>query len=152
MLDPEEPFVIEATGEVEAEPLLLDTDVFSYLLKGSPHADPWLPIVEGKYVLLAFVTVAELLVWAETRNWGEVKRERLQARLDATTIVPFNEGLIEEWAKLIVEARSTGHPLGQKPQANDAWIAATARLHGVPLATGNVSHYAGISGLELVTP
>ncbi len=91
-------------------------------------------------------------MWAETRNWGEGKRQRLQARLDATTVIPFNETLIEEWAKLIVEARSMNHPLGLKPQANDAWIAATARLHRVPLATGNVAHYSGISDLDLVEP
>ena len=152
MLEPEEPFVVDQSVDEDAEPLLLDTDVFSFLLKGGKKADPWLPLVDGKYLLLSFVTVAELLVWAETRGWGEAKRERLQARLDATTIIPFNEALIEEWAKLTVEARSTRHPLGEKAQANDAWIASTARLHGIPLATGNVGHYAGISDLELVHP
>jgi predicted nucleic acid-binding protein len=55
-----------------------------------------------------------------------------------------------EWARLVAAARSDGHPLGAKAQANDAWIAASARLYGVPLATGNAAHYTGIDGLDLV--
>ena len=136
----------------EADPLLLDTDVFSFLLKGSPAADPWIPLVQGKYLLLCFVTVAELLLWAETRKWGEAKRQLLHAKIDTTTVIPFNEALMAEWAAVVAEARGKGHPLGAKAQANDAWIAATARLYGVPLATGNLAHYAGIDGLDLVHP
>lgn len=146
-----EPFVVEEADE-DAEPVLLDTDVFSFLLKGSPASDPWVDIVDGKYLLLCFVTVAELLLWAETRRWGQPRRDRLQAKIDTTTVLPFNEALMAEWARVVAQGRSGGHPIGAKAQANDAWIAATARLYRVPLATGNAPHYADIPGVVLLGP
>jgi tRNA(fMet)-specific endonuclease VapC len=149
--DSPDQFVVEEADE-DAEPLLLDTDVFSFLLKGPPASGPWIALVEGKYLLLCFATVAELLLWAETHNWGQPRRDRLQAKIDTTTVLPYNEALMAEWARLVAAARSNGHAIGAKAQANDAWIAATARLYRVPLATGNAAHYAGIPGLDLVCP
>lgn len=67
-------------------------------------------------------------------------------------MIPSNEALIEEWARVTAETRKRGHPLGQKPQMHDAWIAATARLHDVPLATGNVAHFRDCDGVRLVGP
>lgn len=147
--DSEDQFVIDE-GDDRAEPVLLDTDVFSFLLKGPPASDPWIAVVEGKYLLLCFVTVAELLLWAETHNWGQPRRDGLRAKIDTTTVLPYNESLMAEWARLVAAARSDGHPIGAKAQANDAWIASTARLYGVPLAAGNEAHYAGIPGLSLL--
>jgi tRNA(fMet)-specific endonuclease VapC len=143
-------FVVEEEANEDAEPVLLDTDVFSFLLKGPPASDPWVPLVQGKYLLLCFVTVAELLLWAESHNWGQQRRDSLQAKIDTTTVLPYNEALMAEWARLVATARSDRHPIGAKAQANDAWIAATARLYRVPLATGNLAHYTGIPGLDLV--
>jgi tRNA(fMet)-specific endonuclease VapC len=143
--------VVEEADD-DVEPVLLDTDVFSFLLKGSPASDPWIESVDGRYLLLCFVTVAELLLWAEVRNWGQPRRDRLQAKIDTTTVLPFNEALMAEWARVVAAGRSAGHPIGAKAQANDAWIAATARLYGVPLATGNPAHYAGIPGVDLLRP
>lgn len=42
-----------------------------------------------------------------------------------------------------------GHPLGQPEHSNDAWIAATAVAHGVPLVTGNRRHFVGARNLTV---
>lgn len=45
--------------------VLLDTDVFSYLLKNDPRADPYRPHVRDQTLAVSFVTVGELLSGAE---------------------------------------------------------------------------------------
>jgi len=44
-------------------------------------------------------------------------------------------------------AQRKGRPVG----CADAWIAATALLHGVPLITHNAHHYSAVEGLEVIT-
>jgi tRNA(fMet)-specific endonuclease VapC len=38
--------------------LLLNTDVASFILKGSDYADPYLPVVSGQELALSFMSVA----------------------------------------------------------------------------------------------
>ena len=45
-----------------------------------------------------------------------------------------------------------GHPLGHRANANDLWIAACAVHYRLPLVTGNVRHFDGLPGLELLVP
>jgi tRNA(fMet)-specific endonuclease VapC len=40
--------------------LLLDTDVFSFLLKGDSRANAYTPLLQGHRLALSFMTVAEL--------------------------------------------------------------------------------------------
>ena len=55
--------------------LVLDTDVASYLFKNSPRAKPFRPLLKGKRLALAFVSVAELFKWTLKRQWGPRKVE-----------------------------------------------------------------------------
>lgn len=133
----------------DAEAVLLDTDVFSHLLRGGERAARWLPHVTGRYVLVSFITAGELKAWAESRNWGQVKRDALAARLRSTVVVPYDSALIDEYGHLFAEAKRLGHPLVGATQVADRWIAATARVLDVPLLTGNRRHFDGLPGLEL---
>jgi predicted nucleic acid-binding protein len=135
-----------------AEAVLVDTDVFSYLGLGGRPAEPWIPLVAERYVLVSFVTAGELKAGAEFKNWGHAKRADLDARLASSVIVPYDSALIDEYARVYAEARRQGHALAAKAQANDRWIAATARLLDVPLLTNNRAHFAGLPRLELPEP
>jgi predicted nucleic acid-binding protein len=127
--------------------VLLDTDAFSFLHRGDSRAEALRPIVEGRLPLLSFVTVGELLRGALQAGWGEVKRAALQARIDAMTVLPYDEVVIHAYAVATTWAVAHGHPLGQKEHSNDAWIAATAVAHGVALVTGNNRHFQGLPDL-----
>jgi predicted nucleic acid-binding protein len=100
--------------------------------------------------LLSFITVGELLRGARQAGWGESKRKALQARIDAMTVLPYDEVIITAYAQITAWAVAHGHPLGQAVHSNDAWIAATAVSHGVPLVSANRRHFAGCQGLTLL--
>jgi predicted nucleic acid-binding protein len=54
--------------------VVLDTDVFSYLLKtGDKKGDLYRPHVQGKTIAVTFITVGELLYGAEKKKWGKKK-------------------------------------------------------------------------------
>ena len=130
--------------------VLLDTDAFSYLHRAAPEAEELRPKVEGRLPLLSFVSVGELLSGALQRGWGEQKRTQLQARIDSMTVIPFDEIVIGAYAETTAWAVAHGHPLGAAVHSNDAWIAATARAHAVPLLTNNRRHFDGCPGLVLL--
>ena len=138
------------TGPPPAGAVLLDTDAFSYLHRGGTRAEAFRPVVEGRLPMLSFVTVGELLRGALLANWGEGKRAALQARIDAMTVLPYDEVVIGAYAVATAWGVAHGHPLGQKEHSNDAWIAATAVAHGVELLTGNRRHFAGLPDLVVL--
>ena len=46
---------------------------------------------------------------------------------------------------------ATRQRAGQSITPNDAWIAACALRHGVPLVTHNAKHFQNIEDLEIIT-
>lgn len=130
--------------------VLLDTDVFSYLLKlGDARAEPYKPHVRDKTIAISFVTVGELLSGAEKRNWGAPKRAELESRLRSVVIVPFDLDVCREYAKLGWLKTPESSP--RNIAANDRWIAACAIRHNIPLVTNNRRHFEGIERLRLIT-
>lgn len=131
--------------------VLLDTDAFSYLHRGGVRAEPLRPLIEGQLPMLSFITVGELLRGALQGGWQEARRIQLQTSIDAMTVLPYDEIIIGHYAEITAWAVGHGHPLGQAEHGNDAWIAATARAHGVPLLTGNLRHFTDCPGLRLLS-
>jgi hypothetical protein len=52
-------------------PLLIDTDVISFLFKRDTRAELYRPHLQNTLPLVSFMTIAELEQWALIRNWGE---------------------------------------------------------------------------------
>ena len=130
--------------------VVVDTDVFIWLTRGKREAVRYAPLVAGKRMILSFATVAELWRGAEARSYGEESQRKLESDISLAIVVQPTNELTREWARLTNEARLHGHPLGQKAQAHDAWVAATARHFSVPLLTENRRHFDGLSGVTLV--
>ncbi len=93
------------------------------------------------------MTVAELDRWTLARNWGEDRRRALERHLRSFVIYPFDRALCRGWAEVSDGARRRGRPI----TTSDAWIAATARVHQIPLVTHNAEDYVGVEGLTLIT-
>jgi tRNA(fMet)-specific endonuclease VapC len=126
--------------------VLLDTDVFSYLWKGQSYGESFRRAIEGRRPCISFATVAQLYKGATKNRWGTAKISQLETHLEATLVVPFDIELARTCGRLL--ALREQH--GLKMEEFDAWIAATALRHDIPLATNNRRHFEGIPGLTLV--
>ena len=127
--------------------VVVDTDVVSFLLKDDTRAQGYRLHLQDKTLVLSFMTVAELYQWAYQRNWGEKRLAWLEDRLHAFVIAPYDNDLCRQWAAICIERQHLGKPIS----AQDAWIAATAVQHGIPLVTHNQADFAGITGLTVIS-
>lgn len=131
--------------------VLIDTNAFINLTRGRESTSRLLPHVDGKRIVLSFVTVAELRRGAYVRGYGEESWRQLDVDVSSAVVVPPNDGLSHEWAKLVAEERREGRALGQAAQAHDAWVAATARFYGVPVLTED-DDFEACPRLQLLPP
>jgi tRNA(fMet)-specific endonuclease VapC len=128
-------------------PVVVDTDVASFLFKNDSRADAYLPHLRERQWLISFMTEAELEQWALLSNWQTKRIEWLGTFLGRFVIVPSSRDLVLKRAEVMVTARRNGRRL----ETADAWIAPTAVLYDAPLVTHNAGDYLGVSGLKLVT-
>ena len=127
--------------------IILDTNIVSYLMKGGPLAEAYAPHVQGKLLAIAFITVGEMYFGAENRNWGEKRRKELETTLRNFVVIPYDHQIARCYGRLMTERTRNGQPI----DPNDAWIAACATRHAVPLVTHNAKDFKGITSLEIIT-
>jgi len=131
---------------------VVDTDVFSYLFKGNPHAEKFRPILENNapHAVVSFMTIAELDRWTLERDWGERRRRELEDYLSERFLIhdEMSRDLCRKWAEITDQCKRNG----RKITCADAWIAATAVSLGLPLLTNNTKHFVSVDDLRLITP
>lgn len=127
--------------------VVLDTDVVSFLFKNDSRANLYRNHLRGKHPVISFMTVAELDRWGLARDWGRARLAQMSAHLRKFVVHPYNRDLCRFWAEVSEEAKQNGHPIG----CADAWIAATARLHNIPLITHNGKDYRGVRRLHVIS-
>ena len=127
--------------------LLIDTNIASFIFKGSDYADPYIPLLNGHELALSFMTVAELFQWAILRQWGDRRLAQLEEYLSNYVIIPVDQPLCREWAQI----RADKHCAGRVISPQDAWIAATAIRHDLSLVTHNIKDFREIPNLRLIT-
>jgi|SRR5882762_4916419 len=128
------------------KPVVLDTDVGSFLFKSDSRAQAYVPHLRDRQWLISFMTEAELEQWALLSNWHAKRIDWLRVFLTRFAIVPSSRDLVLKWAEAMVAARRSGRRL----ETADAWIAATATLYGAPLIH-NGGDYLGAPGLKVIT-
>ena len=115
---------------------LLDTNIISELRKPRPHGAvvAWMNSLRVEQIFLSAVTIGELQAGVElTRRNDAVKALETETWLTAVeasfAALPMDSGCFREWARLMA---------GKSPELiEDAMIAATARVHGLSVATRN---------------
>jgi|SRR5215813_8790043 len=124
---------------------LLDTNVISEPMRARPNAGvlDWLARVDEDRVFLSVVTITELRYGIERLAVGK-RRDGLDAwlRKDLGTrfegrVLPVDVGVADACGRLVARSESLGHPI----EPRDAFIAATAEVHGLTLVTRNVSDF-----------
>jgi toxin FitB len=115
---------------------LLDTNVVSELRKPRPHGAvvAWMRTLRLEQVFLSAVTIGELQAGVElTRRNDAAKAMEIEAWLtmveSSFAALPMDSACFREWARIMA---------GKSPELiEDAMIAATARVHGLDVATRN---------------
>lgn len=127
--------------------VIVDTNVVSYLMRGGSLAKRYRPHLQGRLSAIAFVTVGELYFGAEKAEWGANRRQDLETTLRSFIVVPYDQEVARCYARLLARRQREGRPISP----NDAWIAACAVRHGMPLVTHDARDFRGVESLELIT-
>jgi predicted nucleic acid-binding protein len=80
------------------KPIVVDTDVVSFLFKRDTRAGLYLPHLENREWLISFMTEAELEQWALVANWSGKRIDWLRLFLARFAIVPSSRALVLRWA------------------------------------------------------
>jgi predicted nucleic acid-binding protein len=128
-------------------PVVVDTDVVSFLFKSHPLASAYQAILAGRSLTVSLFTIAEIEYGMEAKNWGATRRDLMRRFLARfTTLLPDSE-TARLWARIKNGCEKKGRPI----TFADAWIAATALQLNVPLATHNASDFEAVDGLLILT-
>jgi tRNA(fMet)-specific endonuclease VapC len=123
---------------------LVDTDVFSYIYKGDTRATLYVRHLAGVRPHLAFATVAELYRWSKRSGWGKVRVDDLLATIGQFGVLGWDDATAWDWTRVMsLKVRPMSH--------GDAWVAAVAIRHGMPLVTHNRKHFEGIPELTVIS-
>src|SRR5881397_3335720 len=118
---------------------LLDTNVISEPMKARPNAGvlAWLAAVDEDSTFLSVVTITELRYGIERLATGK-RRDLLERWLRKDLSLRFEErilsvdvGIADACGKLVARSESVGRPI----EPRDAFIAATAEVHGLTLVS-----------------
>jgi predicted nucleic acid-binding protein len=129
---------------------LLDTNVVSELRKPRPHGAvvAWLQSLDDAQLYVSAVTLGEIQACIEmTREQDPQKAQEIEAWLalvaGAYNVLPMDAAAFTAWARLMHRKSDTFY--------EDAMIAATAKVHGLTVATRNVADFRAL-GFEVFNP
>lgn len=133
--------------------IVVDTNVWSELAKRSPdkRVRDW-EAATAEDLWMSTVVLAEWRAGATLMPSGR-NRDALAALIEAIAsdyrdrLLVFDERCAKCYGAVLADARAAGKPI----QTADAMIAATARAHGMKLATRNRNDFAG-AGVDLIDP
>lgn len=129
---------------------LLDTNVVSELRKPRPHGGvvAWLESLDDAQLYVSAVTLGEIQAGIElTREQDPEKAQEIEAWLalvaGAYNVLPMDAAAFTAWARLMHRKSDTLY--------EDAMIAATAKVHGLTVASRNVADFQAL-GFEAFNP
>jgi tRNA(fMet)-specific endonuclease VapC len=127
--------------------LMLDTNIVSYMMKEHTLAKAYVPHLRGRVLAISFITVGEMYYGAEKDGWGERRRAALETQLRNFMVVPYDHQIARAYGLVVAEREKKG----MRIEPNDAWIAACAVRHEVPLVTHNAKDFREITGLTVIS-
>lgn len=133
--------------------IVVDTNVWSELAKLEPEARVvnW-ELQTGPRLRMSTIALAEWRAGAALMPFGR-NRDALTAIIEAVIdryadrILNFDAECSRWYGLVLAEARTAGKPIATA----DAMIAATARAHGMAVATRDLNDFAG-AGVDLIDP
>ena len=125
--------------------LLIDTNIYSYALKGDDEVVEVLK--KAEQIGISVVSIGELLSGFKGGGKEKKNREELEIFLDSPRVVVYS--LDEDTSEFYAEILNKLREIGKSVPTNDIWIAAVAFQNGLKLFTKD-NHFKAIAGLSLV--
>lgn len=131
---------------------LIDTNIISEVRKGKrcdPNVAAWWESIEDAEVYLSVLVLGEIRKGIERARVNDAARARALERWLATLVQSFSERILpidqtvaDEWGRMSAK---------RSVSTIDALLAATAKVHGLTLATRNVGDVADL-GAKVINP
>lgn len=130
-----------------ATPVVVDTDVLSFLFKNHALAPAYSTLLAGRSLSISLISVGEIEYGMNVKNWGGARRELMHRFLANFTLLLPNSETAVLWARI----RNDCEKKGRRIEFADAWIAASAVQLNLSLATHNAGDYAAVDTLTILT-
>ena len=127
--------------------VVVDTDVVSFIFKNDTRSELYKPHLTNQFMIVSFMTLAELRHWSLGSNWGAKRKADFENYMRRYSIHHSTTDLCDIWAEIIDNGNRTGKLIATA----DAWIAATALYYNVPLVTHNAKDVQNVQGLTVIS-
>jgi tRNA(fMet)-specific endonuclease VapC len=127
---------------------LLDTDVFSLMVKGQDAAiNTRLQSLAKGEAVLSVITAGEFYYGVAHAPVSALRDQRAQRLLDFFGLLPLDGEVATRYGTVRAELRRAGTPIGP----NDLWLAAQALALGLVMVTRNAREFKRVKGLKVET-
>lgn len=125
---------------------LLDSDVFSHMIKGADAAINlrMQTLAKGEAVL-SVITTGEFFYGVAHAPLSALRTKRAQRLIDFLGVLPIDEPVSAVYGQIRADLRAKGTPIGP----NDLWLAAQAKAHGLVMVTRNGREFSRVEGLTV---
>jgi predicted nucleic acid-binding protein len=129
------------------KPALVDTDILSEFLRGTPkvveNAEKYLQTYDAiNFSIITFYEILNGLLYKDAKK----QLKKFTDFADLNKILPLTISATKKAAEIYADLKKQGQPIGH----TDCLIAGIALTNGLQLATNNTDHFKRVEGLELV--
>lgn len=129
------------------KPALVDTDILSEFLRGTPkvveNAEKYLHEYDAiNFSIISYYEILNGLLYKDARK----QLQKFTDFAELNKILPLTISASKQAAGIYAELKRAGQPIGH----TDCLIAGIALTNGLQLITNNTDHFKRVKGLELV--
>lgn len=125
---------------------LLDTDVFSLMVKGQDEQiNARMQTLSKGEALLSVITTGEYFYGVSHAPVSALREKRAQRLIDFFGVLPLGAEVGASYGTIRADLRAKGTPIGP----NDLWLAAQANAHELVMVTRNTREFKRVKGLKV---
>lgn len=125
---------------------LLDTDVFSLMVKGQDETiNSRLETLAKGDAVLSVITAGEYFYGVTHAPVSALREKRAKRLIDFFGVLPVEADVGAIYGAIRADLRAKGTPIGP----NDLWLAAQAKAHGLVMVTRNTREFKRVKGLKV---